>query len=539
MWLGRSIVRGGFVLALLCGSCAAAAQGVVVETRFHGVRPGDPGGTVGLRNPERGFRIETVAGESVGDGFYRETAHLEGLLAPGYSDMRWVMDAQRYEGYGLTLAQIYVYLNRYQDRDLAAEKLDAMSVSFDALRKAGLKAVLRFAYEQTMEETEGPTLEIIRRHLAQLKPLLRANADVIYVMQAGFVGAWGEWHSSAHKLEQDHAALAAVVAGVLDTLPEDRVTQVRVPKYKRWALGDPSESTWPTVHAENAFTDAPAARIGFHNDGFLAGKTCGGTWTEAPIFSGAGNPEFDFMTVESPYVPVDGELFWSDIDGRVDGFQAAVRMRLHHYSSFSLAHSYSGQEGKHYGIDFWMCSPITAEQVREARLPVSDGYFEDGEGDSVARTQFEYIRDHLGYRIELQSARFPRSVVSGEAVPVEVTLLNRGFSVLHNPRPVLLVLLDRAGRLVGAWPTDGDARRWQPFAPGDAEFHPLPHVVKGNVTAESPGYYQVGLWLPDASETLKGDARYAVRTANRDTPWWPGRDNEVGVNIMGWIEVAP
>ena len=59
------------------------------------------------------------------------------------------------------------------------------------------------------------------------------------------------------------------------------------------------------------------------------------------------------MTRESPFVPVDGELFWSDqeFDGKaargkgVDGFNAAVRMRLHHHSSFSLAHSYSEREG--------------------------------------------------------------------------------------------------------------------------------------------------------------------------------------------------
>ena len=86
-------------------------------------------------------------------------------------------------------------------------------------------------------------------------------------------------------------------------------------------------------------------------------------------------PEFDYMTRESPFVPVDGELFWSDqgFDGRaargkgVDGLNAAVRMRLHHYSSFSLAHSYSEREGKPYSIDHWLSTPITSERPAAGR----------------------------------------------------------------------------------------------------------------------------------------------------------------------------
>lgn len=76
------------------------------------------------------------------------------------------------------------------------------------------------------------------------------------------------------------------------------------------------------------------------------------------------------MTVESPFVAIDGELFWSDQAGKVDGFVAAVRLRLHHYSSFSLAHSYSEREGgKPFSIDDWMKpeNALSVEQIRKAR----------------------------------------------------------------------------------------------------------------------------------------------------------------------------
>ncbi len=522
------------------GVSAAADQAPTREIRYHGVRPTDPGGTLGLRNPERGLRIEAVFAEPDGSSFYREVAHLRGRLPASYTDQWWLLDAQRYEPFGLTLVQAYAYLDPSAG-PIGDEKLRCLQRGFDALRAAGLKAVLRFAYEKDMDRKGGPDTPTILRHLDQLAPILRKNVDVIYVMQAGCVGAWGEWHSSAQGIERDHAQLSAIMAKILEVLPAERMTQVRVPKYKRWVLSGASLRAFGVIDAKTAFTGIPAARIGFHNDGFLAGKTCGGTWTEGPLYSKPGNPEFDYMTTESAYMPVDGELFWSDIDGRVDGFNAAVRMRLHHYSSFSLAHSYSGQEGKTFGIDVWMKTPLRIEQVREAGLPVSDGYFEGDAGQAVARTVFEYIRDHLGYRVELQWARFPAVATAKDTLPVEIALINRGFSVPHNPRKVYLAVINAAGRLASLSLIQADPRTWQPYVPGDGRFIPLTHAIKADLSLADvpPGAYSLGLWMPDSAEGLKRDARTSIRVANRDVPWFTGSPDGGGINILGTLEVRP
>lgn len=532
-------------IALTVALCAFPAIAGEIEgmreVAFHGIRPDDPGGRDGLRNPERGLRIECVIAEPAGSDFFRDIAHLRGTLAPGYSDMRWLLDAQRYESFGLTLAQTYCYLDRYCDGPIDPEKLACIRRSLESLRNAGLKALLRFAYEKEMNVPPGPALEVILDHLDQLAPIVREYVDVIYVMQAGFVGAWGEWHSSVHGIEKNHAQLASVVKKVLEVLPPERMTQVRVPKYKRWVLSEPVIGAFQVVDGAAAFSGVPAARIGFHNDGFLAGKTCGGTWTEEPLFSSPGNPEFDYMTKECPYLPVDGELFWSDIDGRVDGLDAAVRMKLHHYSSFSLAHSYSGHEGAYFGIDAWMNTPLTIEQARDSGLPISDGYFEDAAGNVVARTQFEYIRDHLGYRIELQKARYPERAAPGGVVPVDIELINRGFSTLHNPRPVYVVLIAADGSSTLTHKTAADPRTWQPFAPEDPACTPLTHVIRAQVPIAAeikPGNYALGLWMPDSGDSLQRDARYAVRVANRDVQFWRGPRGDIGANLVGALVVS-
>ncbi len=537
----RSVILLTVVTLAIPTAFAAPDNPVLPRTiQYHGIRPSDPEGLVGLRNPERGLRTEAVIAEPAGSDHYRDVAHLWGRFPAGYSDERWIMDAQRYETFGLTLVQAYCYLDRFVDGRIPEQKLQDLQRNLDFLRRAGLKAVLRFAYEKDMDRKSGPTKNVILAHMDQLAPVIRRNTDVVYVLQAGFVGAWGEWHSSAHAIEFDHVALAEIVAKLLDILPEDRMTQVRVPKYKRWVLSEKPMDAYHTIDARSAFSNTPAARIGFHNDGFLAHNTCGGTWTEPPFFSNPGNPEFDYMTAESAWLPVDGELFWTDLGTPVDGLRAAIRMRLHHYSSFSLAHSYSGHEGKPYSIDTWMKTPITKEQVIEAKLPLSDGYFEDADGNTVPRTQFDYIRDHLGYRIELREARFPDSAKPGEPVAIEVDLVNRGFSTFINPRPVYFVLIDRAGSVVHTQRTEANPRDWQPHAPDDPEFTPLTHTVKAHVTIPKGlpnGACMLGFWMPDASEHLQRDARYAVRAANRDVPRWTRHAKASGANILGLIEV--
>ena len=148
----------------------------------------------------------------------------------------------------------------------------------------------------------------------------------------------------------------------------------------------------------------------------------------------------------------------------------------------------------------------------------------------------------VGYRLELQSARLPERVQVGAEFRVEIELVNRGFSTLHNPRPVCLTLTDRTGKVTELAVPAADPRQWQPFRPGDAEYRPMVHRITwtGNLPATiQPGWQQIGLWLPDAAGSLRHDLRYAIRTANRDVPWWTDVRGGYGINLLGVIEVVP
>jgi hypothetical protein len=201
-------------------------------------------------------------------------------------------------------------------------------------------------------------------------------------------------------------------------------------------------------------------------------------------------------------------------------------------------------EGHPYSLDTWMKTPVTREQVASAHLPVSDGYFTDASGQETPRTQFEYIRDHLGYRLELQDATLPQRQALGQPMTLTVRLHNRGFATFCNPRPVFFVLIGADNHVYKLADSVADPRRWQPFRPGDPEFRPVLYTLTlqletGLPPDVAPGEYRVGLWLPDAYGSLARDPRYAVRVANEEVPWWVDPQGHYGINVLGTVQVLP
>ena len=139
--------------AVLCSSQLSSETDKASDfqtVEYHGIRPTDPDGRNGLRNPERGWRIETLIAEPSGASIWGISHHLRGRVTPGYNEQWWILDTQRYEPYGLTLAQTYCYLDNFVGKPISDEKLALLQKSLDNLRKRGLKAVLRFAYEKNM-----------------------------------------------------------------------------------------------------------------------------------------------------------------------------------------------------------------------------------------------------------------------------------------------------------------------------------------------------------------------------------------------------
>ena len=235
---------------------------VILSAHAHAVQPTDwPGGMVGttfrasadeIANPERGMYVWAA----------------DNLAA-------WTQaqaDAQFAAGYRIVYAP--VRLDAHAGHALPATLLRDVAGGFAIARGAGLKVIPRFMYNFPAGETayraaQDAPLERVLAHIGQLKPVLAANADVIAYLQGGFIGAWGEWHTSSNDLTLP-TQRTRIRDALLAALPADRFLQLRYPPYlMAWA---PQAPRWRDGSA--------AARIGVHNDCFLASSTDVGTYSE-------------------------------------------------------------------------------------------------------------------------------------------------------------------------------------------------------------------------------------------------------------------
>ena len=391
-----------------------------------------------------------------------------------------------------SLVWIYFRLDNYRTKPLDPNGLTTIRSVFTTARSRGLKLVIRFVYNDGPGSTTDPNLanpdapiDLVLQHIDQLKPILVENADVIAVMQAGFVGHWGEWHSSKylHPLEYRRA----IVDALLNILPKDRMLQLRYPRYKEIFYQGP-------LTAQEAFSGSDKSRVAHHDDCFLRADDNAGTYrsfsSQLPKHTSTYCDGKDAISCWKDFVAQDGQF--TAVGGetcqynppRTDCPNALQELRILHWSFIN----------------------------NDYRPEVLNSWTSGGCMDTIRRS--------LGYRLVLKEASLPQTVQLGGTLSLNIRLSNDGFAAMYNPRPLYVVLLGSGNRY--DFPvTNVDPRRWVA-----GQEHNI--AVNLNLPATiPPGTYQIGLWLPDASNSLRNSPAYAVRFAN--TGVW---DAATGINIL-------
>jgi len=382
-------------------------------------------------------------------------------------------------GYSLILTNYY--LKDYISTPIAESYLDVVRQNMQALREGGCKCVLRFAY--TSAETQTPheaQVDTVLLHIAQIKPILQEYADVIFAMEAGFIGVWGEWYYTTYfkrnpSKDEDYADYKRVLDALLDALPAERQICVRTPAFKMkcygWGLED-------TLTRAEAYTNTPKARLASHDDAFMADASDMGTFK--------GTTQRAYWAAETKYTVYGGESnkpgSYSDCDHTVAQCQEM------HMSYLNISY----------------------HKTVIARWE-SGGCLED-------------IRRQLGYRLVGTDVATTKSPKAGEDLKVVLTLVNEGFSSPKNPRDIRMMLINKADPtdVVSVTP-DCDPRFWGP----EGE-----HKVEVVFKPKAAGEYKICLYLPDPKPTLAKDPRYAIRLANKDC--W---DETTGYNYLTTVTV--
>lgn len=359
---------------------------------------------------------------------------------------------------GRSLAISVVHLDAYRGGPIDAAFLATLDRGFDAARANGFKIILRFSYVSDFGD-DAPK-SVILGHIDQLEPLLREHADVIAVMQAGFIGAWGEWHSSTNGLDNP-ADRAAIINALLAALPPSRGLALRRPSFKdTFAPGGP-------LDASEAWDGSDRARLGHHNDCFLASASDYGTYS-SPVDTWK-----QYVADDGRYVANGGETC-AVYPTLTNCSAAKAEMERLHWS-------YLNQEYNQDVLAVWDSQGCGAE-----------------------------IDQRLGYRFAVARVAHTGMVAPGGELDLEIDVMNRGYASPYNERPVEVVLDDGTTRRVVR--LAADARTW-------ASGVKTTLTVRLRIPADTvAGPHTVSLRLPDAEPSLADDPRYAIQLAN-DGVW--------------------
>jgi hypothetical protein len=377
---------------------------------------------------------------------------------------------------GIRLVYGAITLRDFVHRDIDDAVLGTIGARFVELRSSGVKAVLRVNYNEDETGTDAAMDQMIR-HMVQLQPLLSENKDVIAYIEAGFFGQWGEWHDwcggqSNTDLSDDFCSKhpdtsrtwRQLVGELLNYMPRERFILLRYPGKKQAVFGgDP-------VTLSEAYTNLAKARVGHHNDCFLASNDDMGTYQTFGTSNSVSELK-SYLSRDTQFLPIGGETCSAQSGHRFSCDTALAEMEQLHWTYLNRDY-YSG------AFDFWK----------------DGGCLND-------------IDRRLGYRLELLSATLPDTLVKGSSQTVVFRIRNTGFARAHHFRKAYLRIFSDAEVLANLELSEIDIRN---IGAGETATLAGTFLVPAHVPEQ---LVSVALWLPDQDRRNWNNSRFSVRLA--------------------------
>ncbi len=270
---------------------------------------------------------------------------------------------------------------------------------------------------------------------------------MLFGVQAGFLGPWGEWHGSNWGDPPSLSARRSVLFALLDAVPEPITVHVRRPMFIRDMFAGE-----PELNGSTAYDGSRLSRVGWHNDALLSLPDDMGTYAES---GWDRERELHWCADHGRFTPFGGETV--PLSARTPIAQVVRELELLHATYLNSSY--------HRG---------TLEDWKKAAYQGATGY--------------EHIERRLGYRLVADRLRITNVIHPGGMLRVELDLHNVGFAAPQMPRQVSL-MLGQGDRIHRVTLTDADTRRWTPEA--------------GNITLRGaipiPADARIGRWRLIAS----------------------------------------
>ncbi len=370
-------------------------------------------------------------------------------------------------------------IDAFRTSPFSQEFLDLFQQDFNTCREIGVKMIPLFIYARDESEPDA-SYDIVIKHLDQIKPILQKNEVVIAYFGTGFIGAWGEWHTSTNNLV-DNSCYSKVNSNtigihnkILEVLPKSRMTVLRYPRQFFDFYGENA------LTAQEAFNQSDKARTGFRNHYFSGNLQDGSSW--ARINSSCN---------------LDGD----------ESLKTLVRNQCA-YTVYELE-----PDTNLPNTDPVYAGTTSLQKMADQRASTSNVYYNKGMIDRwKSEGVFDEMSRRMGYRFKLISSTFPTSINQGSSLAVNFTIKNDGFASPYNARDLELVLKAKSNGAVTRIKINKDPRFWLPDN-GDIAINEN-IAIPNNLAA---GQYDLYLNLPDPMASLNTRPEYSIRLANQNT----------------------
>lgn len=483
-----------------------------VRQYYRGIHPSDLDGRLSIHNPERGFRYENMIllRDDLMNPFTGDKQDGD-ILKQRY---QYAIENERFE-----IVQQYIYLSEYVEKNLDEKAFQLLTHIFDQAKSAGTKLLLRFTYKYSPNSDQAgykePTVAQLKSHMHQLRKFL--NNGVIYAFQFGWIGIWGEQHDTIYSTDEIKNIYSSFF---VDFMPASKKITMRY-KNRRDLLID----AITPLHYEDKI------RIGYNNDYYTLDahpKAADNDFLwNTPVYNELKS--FGFNSIYDVEMPYDGDSDEWNLNFVPPDFGWGTIFRFTELgaSTFSIIHNQN------------LCiAALRNDMVTNSQFD-SDGFIRDldyfwdnDRGNFVSRSAFDYIRDHLGYRLVLEEATYPKSVRSGDTLSVNFLIRNFGFARAVNTRPIAILLLNETSNEVV----------FETFLEHGAEQCPAGrgHLFSHSASINnlSKGSYLVALWFPDEDLTLRGTPAFDIRLANAGDNFTYFETEDGRFNIFGSINIV-
>jgi len=421
----------------------------------------------------------------------------------------WVVAAQNCEnesnfGYGPTkVIRLYICLSGEVHigscsqqpavtGPLSATMLHDINTRLAAFAGSGMRLMIRFTYNfgPIGHGAMDAPIDLISKHIDQLAPILLHHKDLIFSLEAGFIGTWGEWHDSTNG--NDTAAAHKIV------LDKER---------SYFAAHFPILVRYPGDLIQYTGTLTPQPDLGIHDDYYASDSDDGATWNTCDPGAGyclSGYTSTQFQTYAAAVSTTT--IFAGEFGALYPVLQTCAAL-----SDYSF--TYHPQS-----ISLFPYPPTIATELQDEGCALS-------------------FYNMVGTRIELQKATIRGNPVPNGLLNVDLTLVNTGYGRVIRRRPASLIFVANA-KVVATIPIPLVAMNLKRLA---SSATPVPHTFKIKVTLPptfpTSGLVSVALLIPDPAPSLTTQPAYALPLNSLDKDNNPVFDPTTGYNTVATFNV--